>query len=274
MFADYGVATADSLAGPFNVEVDKVVGISGGDQYLFQDTRSVDTRSVDTRVDTRSDPNGVANGDGGGNGRSGHAYVVVMGKVQQLNASYTGVVPGAEAKIPLPPKPDPSGPGGGSGDSRWEAPVMFTGGVDAASGQRRYFIIGGHNCCACKGGSNAYVMTALGSPLGVWRYVDDIGSNKTQCALQHNPDGCVQGGHSPLQWIDHAQTAAAFTVQEASRGEPTTVLLSNQWVTAPAPLHARNADLLYWDAVRYDPNTGMPQQIQWQNELELDLSLL
>ena len=24
----------------------------------------------------------------------------------------------------------------------------------------RYFVIGGHNCCACRGGSNAYVFTA------------------------------------------------------------------------------------------------------------------
>jgi hypothetical protein len=241
----YGVATADSLAGPFRVEVDEVPGISGGDQFLFQDT----------------DPNG-----------DGHAYVVVMGKVQQLNASYTGVVPGAEVKIPRPPKPTSSGPPGGSGDNRWEAPVMFSGGVDAASGQRRYFIIGGHNCCACKGGSNAYVMTALGSPLGAWRYVDDIGENTTQCAMQRDPDGvCYQGGHSPLQWIDHAQTAAAFSIQEAGRNESTTVLLSNQWITAPEPLYARNADLLYWHAVRWD-NTGMPQQIEWRDELELNLA--
>ena len=235
----HGVATAESPGGPFRVEVDKVQGFTGGDQFLFQDT----------------DPTG-----------GGHAYVVVMGKVQQLNASYTGVVPGAEANIPQPPKPN-------AGDDRWEAPVMFTGGVDAASGQRRYFIIGGHNCCACKGGSNAYVMTALGSPLGVWRYVDDIGENTTQCALQHGPDGCYKGGHSPLQWIDHAQTAAVFSVQEAGRTEATTVLLSNQWVTASEPLYARNADLLYWDAVRWDANTGMPQQIQWRDELELDLAV-
>jgi hypothetical protein len=232
----YGVATADSLAGPFGVEVEKVPGITGGDQFLYQDT----------------DPKG-----------DGYAYVVVKGKVQQLNTSYTGVVPGADANIPNPPKP-------GAGDNRWEAPVMFTGGVDAASGQRRYFIIGGHNCCACKGGSNAYVMTALGSPLGAWRYVDDIGENKTQCALQ-GPDGCYKGGYSPLQWIDHAQTAAVFSIQEAGRDESTTVLLSNQWITAPEPLYARNADLLYWYAVRWDANTGMPQQIQWRDELELDL---
>ena len=55
------------------------------------------------------------------------------------------------------------------------------------------------------------------------------------------------------------------------RNGPTTVLLSNQWITAAGPLHARNADLLYWDAVRYNANTGMPEQIEWRDELELDL---
>ena len=87
--------------------------------------------------------------------------------------------------------------------------AMFTGGVDAASGQRRCFVIGWHNCCACKGGSNAYVMiTALGSPLGAWRYVDDI------CRREHpvcdtlewywpTDGGCYQGGHSPLQINKH-----------------------------------------------------------------------
>ena len=84
----------------------------------------------------------------------------------------------------------------------------------------------------------------------------------------------MQGGHSPLQWIDHAQTAAAFSVQEAGRDESTTVLVSNQRISAPEPLYARNADLLYWDPgrVRWDAHTGMPQQIQWRDELELDLA--
>jgi hypothetical protein len=37
---------------------------------------------------------------------------------------------------------------------------------DDASGtaKSRYYVIGGHYCCACKGGSNAYVFVA-GSPL-------------------------------------------------------------------------------------------------------------
>ena len=70
---------------------------------------------------------------------------------------------------------------------------MFTGEVDAASGQRRYFIIGGHNCCACKGGSTLRVHGSRRHggrrSGGAWRYVDDIGENKTQCAhapLQHH----------------------------------------------------------------------------------------
>jgi hypothetical protein len=189
-------------------------------------------------------------------GGDGHAYIVKEGTVQRLNASYTGVEPGTVAnKLPVP-------------DS-WEAPVMFAGPPDKATGNRTYVVVGGHNCCACKGGSNAYVMSAVGSPLSTWQYVGDVGANSTQCALQ--PSGCCRGGHSPFQRITHAQTAAAFTVQEESSDAPTTVLLSNQWVTAPGPQHARNADLLYWDAVRWSSSTGRPEQIKWQNELNLDL---
>jgi len=93
----YGVATSKSLAGPFRVAVEVVPGTSGGDQFLFRD----------------------AGPDG-----DGYAYLVIAGKIQRLNASYTGVVPGAEAQIPGPPQSSVS-----AGDVRWEAPVMFTGGV-------------------------------------------------------------------------------------------------------------------------------------------------
>eukprot|EP01052_Picozoa_sp_SAG31_P072373 SAG31_NODE_31343_length_369_cov_0.896296_1_plen_114_part_10 len=108
----------------------------------------------------------------------------------------------------------------------------------------RYFIIGGHNCCACRGGSNAYVFTAT-APLGNWSAIGDIGDNHTECALQE-PPVCTRGGHSPFQWTTHAQTAAAFSVQEVGKqqGDETIVLLSNQWVSASPPTRARNADLL------------------------------
>ena len=52
---------------------------------------------------------------------------------------------------------------------------------------------------------------------------------------------------------------------------PTTVLLSNQWVTAAAPGRARNADLLYWTAVQWNATSGLPEQIGWKDELVLDL---
>eukprot|EP01079_Euglenida_sp_SAG-EU17-18_P005777 gene5777-1030_t len=172
------------------------------------------------------------------------AYFVQYGSVQKLNASYTGVE-GPVARLPTP--------------YDWEAPVMFKG-TPGPGGGPRYFVLGGHNCCACLGGSNAALFTAIGSPLGNWTMVSDLGDNTTQCALQ--PEGCYRGGHSPYQWIDHSQTAAAFSVVQAGHTAPTTVLLSNQWATAPEPARARNQDLLYWDIVRYGAD-GLPLHFEW-----------
>lgn len=226
----YGVAAADSPSGPFRVVTSVVPDVHG----IVSDAYLF------------ADPESPAD-----------AYLIKEGSVTKLNASYTGVDEATEqAELPVP--------------ESWEAPIMFTGRVDSATGKRRYFVIGGHNCCACRGGSNAYVFTALGSPLGDWSFVGDIGDNATQCALQ-TPPVCTRGGHSPLQWIDHAQTSAAFTVQEAGQDEPTTVMLSNQWVTAPPPKRARNQDLLYWNAVRYNAS-DLPVHITWQNELKLELA--
>jgi hypothetical protein len=220
----YGVAAADSVAGPFEVLVEKVPGITGSlsDHFLFVDDAD------------------------------GSAYLVWYHSIQRLNATFTGVEPGARAALPNP--------------ASWEAPVMFKRGG-------RYFVIGGHNCCACRGGSNAYVFTAplLGSPLGNWSFVGDIGDNRTECALQE-PPVCTRGGRSPYQWITHAQTAAAFTVAEEGKQDETVVLLSNQWVTAPPPRHARNADLLYWTILEFNESTGLPLHLQWQDSLTLTVA--
>ena len=146
----------------------------------------------------------------------GSAYFARYHSVQKLNANFTGFVADEAALLPSP--------------ASWEAPVMFKHGD-------QYFVVGGHNCCACRGGSNAFVFTALGSPLANWSYVGDIGDNQTECALQEGQQ-CTRGGHSPLQWTDHAQTAAVFTVDEVGKTEPTIVMLSNQWVSAAPPQNA------------------------------------
>ena len=198
---------------------------------------------------------GIWQGDGGTESDhflfvddDGSAYFTRYHSVQKLNATFTGLTD-EYAMLPSP--------------ASWEAPVMM-------KHNNRYFVVGGHNCCACKGGSNAFVMTAIGSPLANWTYVSDIGDNKTQCE-QQQPPVCTRGGHSPLQWSDHAQTAAAFTVQEVGKAEPTNIMLSNQWVSAPPPQRARNADLLYWNAVRFDERTEMPLHIEWADTLSLRL---
>ena len=48
-------------------------------------------------------------------------------------------------------------------------------------------------------------------------------------------------------------------------------MLSNQWVSAAPPMHARNADLLYWNALRFDEATGMPMPIEREDTLRLDI---
>lgn len=181
----------------------------------------------------------------------GSAWFARSHSVQKLNATFTGFVENEAAMLPSP--------------ASWEAPIMFKRG-------ERYFVIGGHNCCACRGGSNAFVFTALGSPLANWSYVGDIGDNRTECALQDGQK-CTRGGHSDLQWIDHSQTSAVFSVDEVGKNEATVVMLSNQWVSAAPPKRSRNADLLFWNALSFDEKTGMPEHIQWSDTLRLNLKL-
>jgi hypothetical protein len=84
--------------------------------------------------------------------KDGSAYLVRYHAVQKLNAAFTGVEANQHALLPRP--------------ASWEAPIMFKRG-------KKYFVIGGVNCCACKGGSNAFVFTS-DSPLGNWTYAGAI----------------------------------------------------------------------------------------------------
>ena len=103
-----------------------------------------------------------------------------------------------------------------------------------AAGVDWYYVVGGHYCCACRGGSNAYVWMAEGSPLAEYTFVGDIGVNTTTTS-----GGGERDKHSPYQWATRAQTSSAFVVPVSGGdggGEPEmqVVLLGNQWVTASA----------------------------------------
>ena len=185
----------------------------------------------------------------------GKAYLVRHKAIEQLNETFTGV-----DKLHRQTLPSNGG---------WEGTVMFKrifpGNV------ARYYVLGGHYCCACKGGSNVYVFMAEGSPLSNYIFVGDIGRNGTE----------NQDKHSPYRWITRAQTSTAFTVKlNPSKGnspwehESAVVILGNQWITATGATHyARNKDLLYWMVLEFDNATGIPAQIEHSQELVLDLAL-
>ena len=128
-----------------------------------------------------------------------------------------------------------------------EGPVMF---------QRRglFYILGGTTCCACKGGSSIFVFQAS-SPLGPWKYVDDVGSNPGK----FNP-------HNPHSYVTGAQ---ASTVFEFPAGSGQLIWLGNQWVSSPF----RNTDLLYWSILSFN-STGHVQQFTWMPNCTVNLSNL
>ncbi len=57
-----------------------------------------------------------------------------------------------------------------------------------------YYLLVGQGCCACKGGSNILVYTATAA-LGPYKFIGDVGSNKTQ----------PFDAHSPWNYVTHAQ---------------------------------------------------------------------
>ena len=183
----------------------------------------------------------------------GQAYLVHTGNIDRLNENFTNVRGGANntQKVPRP--------------SGWEGSVMFK---RSHAGVNRYYILGGHYCCACKGGSNAYVFMAQGSPLGKYSYVVDIGVNTSDSGGQNRQ-------HSPYRWTTHAQTSSAFIIPFVSdRNESSTqvVVLGNQWVTATAAdAYARNKDLLYWALLSFNESTGVPMPLVHQTEVDVNV---
>lgn len=131
----------------------------------------------------------------------------------------------------------------------------------------QYYIVCTKYCCACHGGSNGYVFSS-DSPLGTWRYVTDI--NRNASADQSDI-------HSPLRFTTRAQTATVLRVPQPSTihgvpSEDAVLMLSNQWLSAPPPSHARNADRLYWNVVRFNATTGDPLPIVRQDTVTLAVS--
>ena len=86
----------------------------------------------------------------------------------------------------------------------------------------RYYVLGGHYCCVCKGGSNVYVFRVEGSPLSDNKYVGNIVRNADK--------------HSPYRWIARAQTSTAFT-DELNSSTETSSWEHDQRIATKATTH-------------------------------------
>ena len=142
--------------------------------------------------------------------------------VTALNTEYTAPATPRRASSFVAPRPA-------------EGPIFFK-----RSGS--YYILGGTTCCACRGGSSIYVFRA-DSPLGPWRFVNDVGSNP-------RPPGTPFDIHNPNSFVTKAQASAVLDV-----GNNQWLWLGNQWVTS----ERRNADLLYWTLLAFDENGDVLQ---------------
>ena len=118
-----------------------------------------------------------------------------------------------------------------------EGPIFFKRGGS-------YYIFGGTTCCACRGGSSIYVFRAE-SPLGPWRFVNDVGSNP-------RPAGAPFDIHDPHAFVTNAQASAVLDV-----GNDQWLWLGNQWVSSGR----RNADLLYWTVLDFDDDGNVRQVV-------------
>ena len=121
-----------------------------------------------------------------------------------------------------------------------------------------YYLLVGVGCCACRGGSNVIVYTAL-RPLGPYTMQGDVGSNHTQPFDKH----------SPLNYVTHAQQSKVVEVTGAD-GEAQYLWVGNQWVTATTPGRERNRDLLYWALLSFTAD-GNITQMEWQDSVKLSM---
>ena len=130
-----------------------------------------------------------------------------------------------------------------------EGPVFFKRGST-------YYILAGTTCCACRGGSSIYVFSSS-SPLGPWKYNNDVGSNTTHGAFDP---------HSPYSYITRAQASAVFSVENVD-GTSEYIWFGNQWTTSPR----RNSDLVYWSIIEWEEDGLSIKPFVWQDEIELNL---
>jgi hypothetical protein len=121
-----------------------------------------------------------------------------------------------------------------------------------------YYLLVGVGCCACRGGSNVIVYTAL-RPMGPYTLQADVGSNKTQTFDKH----------SPLNYVTHAQQSKVIEVTAAD-GMAQYLWVGNQWVTSRTPGRERNADLLYWALLSFAAD-GNITQMEWQDSVKLSI---
>ena len=125
-----------------------------------------------------------------------------------------------------------------------EGPVFFRRGGS-------YYILTGSACCACKGGASVDVFVAS-APLGPYRYLGDIGSDRSR---PYDP-------HSARNFVTRAQGSSVFEIG----GE--VVWLGNQWVTSSLPGRPRNHDLLYFAPLSFH-TIGTLEQLSWQDNVSL-----
>jgi hypothetical protein len=141
-----------------------------------------------------------------------------------------------------------------------EGPAMFF--RRNASGTKIYYVLVGEGCCACRGGSNIVVYTAL-SAMGPYTRVGDVGSNTTS---PFHPT-------SPFNYVTRAQQTKVIMVPDG-QGNTQYLWAGNQWVTSLRPDGSlggpRNQDLLYWTVLDFDA-AGNIQQVVWQDECTINV---
>jgi len=114
-----------------------------------------------------------------------------------------------------------------------------------------YYAMYGKGCCACTGGSNAWVSNSS-KPLGPFTLKDDVYDVGTL------PNGT---------YATRAQQSAILCIPN-EQGDLQYIWIGNQWGTAPD--HVYNHDLIYWYPLQFFPNNTIAQ-IQWQEEITLSL---
>eukprot|EP00943_MAST-04B_sp_MAST-4B-sp1_P004360 g4360.t1 len=228
MSSGYFIGTSKSPLGPFvtqktNVDVS---GITPGDFDILIDGDEGESKPEKTcwHVQTTTNDPSLLNG-----------FVIT-----QLDENCMSAIMPKKQVIFHSPKPA-------------EGPVFF-------KRKDTYYILAGTTCCACRGGSSIYVFSSP-SPLGPWKYIDDVGSNKTQKAF--NPQ-------SPYNYVTRAQASAVFPVKDVNNTIEY-IWFGNQWTTSAK----RNSDLVYWSIINWDSNdnnNSIIKQFEWQNEISINLA--